>query len=155
MVPVHQGVVKANTKALSASRLHVLPDDVPPRSLLRSAVVSQLRVKVTEPFVVLRGHHHILHSGGLRELCPGTGTIRSRMKVGCVSCVRPDRPRLILHYPLMTPDCAVNAEVDEHPEAGSVPPLRSLSASALLHLVRCCLHIRRARCYTTLRHAVR
>ena len=76
MVPVHQGIVEANAQSFGARGLHILADQIPARTLLGRAVVSQLCVEIAEAFMVLGGHHHVFLPGlpgELRPLARGVG----------------------------------------------------------------------------------
>src|SRR5258708_865225 len=70
VVPIPQGIIKADTQAFGAHRLNIFSYQVATWTLLRSAIVGSLGVEVAEAFVMLGGHHHIFLSGLLGQLGP-------------------------------------------------------------------------------------
>ncbi len=123
MVPIHQRIVKADAQAFRARRINVFAHQIPARPLFRSAIVSQLRIKITEAFVVLSRHYHVLHAGALCQLRPGTSSVGNRLKIRREPLVLTDWYAFVFHHPFVTPKRTVQTPVNEHAKPGFVPPL--------------------------------
>ena len=132
MVPVHQRVVEAYSQAFRARRFHVLPYQVPSRTLLGRAIVRQLGIEHAEAFVVLGGHHHVFLPGASRQLGPLPCRVRLGIEVLGQQLILRNGNTFHLHAPLMLTDHAVQSPVDEHPEPGRMPPCHSLLAGGRL-----------------------
>ena len=115
-------------QSFAARRLDELLHQVPPARLFRRAVVGVLGVEQAEAFVMLGGHHHVLHSGGLGELRPLSSRVRSRSELFRELLVFSDGNALVLHHPLVPPQHAVQPPVDEHAEFRFVPPFHTAFA---------------------------
>ena len=76
MVPVNQGIVKANLQALSPECVHVFPHQIPARGGVGAFVIGELGIEHAKAFVMLGGEHGILHAGGLGGFGPGPGVIQ-------------------------------------------------------------------------------
>src|SRR6202140_3711067 len=83
MMPVHQGVIKAEAQPFGAPSFNVLTREVTAGALLWCAVVGDLRIEISETLVVLGSHHHVFLSGLLRELSPGARGVWFRLKTVC------------------------------------------------------------------------
>src|SRR2546428_13953174 len=77
MMPIHQRIVESKTQTFRARALDVFAHKIASGSLLGRAIIGKLGIKVTEAFVMLRGHHHVLHAGAPGQLSPGAGGIRN------------------------------------------------------------------------------
>src|SRR5690242_1960926 len=72
MMPIHKRVVETEVHAFRTCRLNIFRDEIAPRSLFRCTVICQLCVEEAKPFMVLRRHDHVLHSGRFSEFCPSS-----------------------------------------------------------------------------------
>ena len=81
MVPIHQRIIEAHVHSFTAGGFHELRYQVTAGRLLWRTVVGQLGIEVAEAFVMLGGHHHILHAGRLRQLRPSLGGVRFGVKL--------------------------------------------------------------------------
>src|SRR2546428_1128392 len=74
---------------------------------------------------MLRGHHHVLHAGAPGQLGPRARSIRYRLELRRQLFIFGDGNAFILHHPLVTPERAVEAPVNEHAELRFVPPFHA------------------------------
>ena len=125
MVPVHQRVVEAHAQAFGAGGFHVFLHQVAARTLFGGAVVGELAVEVAETFVVFGGHHHVLLAGQFGELGPVAGGVGLGLEELSLLLVLSHRNALFLHRPFVAPEGTVQAPMDEHAEAGLVPPFHA------------------------------
>src|SRR5690349_23884304 len=77
---------------------------------------------------MLRGHHHVFLAGLLRELGPSASGIRFWLKAFGKLLVFGDGNAFVFHHPFVSAENTVQAPVNEHAEAGFVPPLHAASA---------------------------
>src|SRR5580698_2928718 len=126
MMPIHQGVVEAHTQTLGSRSFNILANHISPGSLLRSTVAGQLRIEIAEALMMLGSHHHVFHASLFGQVRPRARRIQRRPKSNCVRYIFIYRDGLVLHDPFMPLYCAVDAEVNEHAELCSMPPLHSL-----------------------------
>lgn len=104
---------------------HVFGNKVAARGLFRGAVVGELGIEVAEAFVMLGGHHHVLHAGRFGELGPRAGSMGLGVELLGQLLVLSNGNAFFFHGPLVASQLAVEAEVNEHAEAGCVPPLKA------------------------------
>ncbi len=71
---------------------------------------------------MLGGHHHIFLACLFRQLGPGSGGVGFRRKAAGQLGILVHGDSLIFHSPLVAAAHAVETPVDEHSEAGFVPP---------------------------------
>ena len=131
MMPVHQRVVEAHAEALGARGVDILPHQIPAGTLLGRAVVGQLGVEVAEALMVLGGHHHVFLPGDFSQLGPIASGIRLGLEELGLLLVFRHRNTFLFHRPFVTAEGAVQAPVDEHAEAGFMPPLHAGLASGI------------------------
>src|SRR5436190_21976672 len=117
--------MEADPQAFSTCRRDIFANEVAPRPLLRRAVISELRIKIAEAFVMFGGHHHVSHAGSLGELRPGPRGIWHRFEVGGEFLVLADRNAFVLHHPLVPAERAVESPMNKHSELGFMPPLHA------------------------------
>jgi hypothetical protein len=131
MVPVHQGVVEAHAKTFGADGFDVFLHQVAAGTLLGRAVIGQLGVEVAEAFMVLGGHHHVFLPGDFGQLGPiARGVGFGLEELGLLFVFR-HRNAFLFHRPFVAAEGAVQAPVDEHAEAGFMPPLHAGLASGI------------------------
>lgn len=78
--------------------------------------------------MVFGRHHHIFLARCLGKLCPSARRIGCRLEALGELLVFGDGNAFFLHGPLVPAQDAVKAPVNEHAEAGFVPPLHPASA---------------------------
>src|SRR5678815_549080 len=78
--------------------------------------------------MVLRGHHHVFHSGSARELCPRSRCVWLGLELVSVWLVFLRRDSFVFHHPLVTTKRAVEAPVNEHAKLRFMPPLHPAGA---------------------------
>src|SRR5262249_19221180 len=125
VMPIHQRIVETETQAFGPRRIDILTNEIASRPLFGRAVVSELRVEVAEPFVMLARHHHVFHTGALGELRPRARGIRDWFEVWGELLVLTDRDAFVLHHPLVATERAVKSPVNEHAELRFMPPLHA------------------------------
>ena len=123
MMPIHQRIVESKTQAFRARGLDVFADQIASRSLLGRAIIGELGVEVTETFVMLRGHHHVLHAGAPGQLGPRARGIWNWFELRRQLFILGHGNAFVLHHPLVTAKRAVESPVNEHAELRFVPPL--------------------------------
>src|ERR1700674_323068 len=125
MVPVHQRVVEADAQSFCPRGVDEFAYQIASRRLLWRAVVGELRVEITEAFMMVRSHHHVLLSGLLGQSCPVARGVRLRIEMLRQHFVLRDGYALHFHRPLMTAYQAIESPVNEHAEFCFLPPLNS------------------------------
>ncbi len=128
MMPVHQGVVKADLEPELAAGLHVLPHQVAAGTSPGGVVGGLLGVPQQEALVMLGGHNHVLHPG-----LPGqAGPVARATGLGLPGAgqllVLLDGDALPVHDPLVAFKLGVEPPVHEHAEARVVPPFHATGA---------------------------
>src|SRR5215475_124402 len=76
MVPVHQGIVEANSHSLLACGIHIFTHEITPRALLWRTIIRGFGIEMAKAFVMFGGHHHVAHAGFAGELSPFAGRER-------------------------------------------------------------------------------
>src|SRR6266478_1160997 len=128
MVPIHQGIVKAEAQAFGARGFDVFTNEIAAGSLFWSAVVGELGVKVAEAFVMLGSHHHVFLPGLFGEPGPSTRGIWFRLEALGELLVFGYGNAFVFHHPFVAAEHAVQAPMDEHAKSRFVPPLHAASA---------------------------
>jgi hypothetical protein len=123
MVPVEQGVVKADLQAGRSDSVNVLGDDVLAVWRVHHRVVSQLGVPKAEALVMLRGQHDVLHARPLGLPDPVDGIEQVRLEVARVALVRLCLNPLAVHQPLVAGPQCVQTPVHEETETIMAQPI--------------------------------
>ena len=126
VVPVHQRIIEADLEAELAAGLDVLAHEVPPGAALRGVVVRLPGVPQAEALVVLGGHDHVLHAGLSGEGGPLAGRARLGLPGVGQLLVLVEGDPLAVHHPFVPAELGVQPPMDEHAEAGFLPPLEPL-----------------------------
>src|SRR5438270_6752385 len=116
MMPVHQRVVEADAQSFCPRGVDEFAHQIASHRLLWRAVVGELGVEMTETFVMLRCHHHVLLSRLLGQSRPVAGGVRLGIEVLREYFVLRDGYAFYFHRPLMATNNAVQSPVDEHTE---------------------------------------
>ncbi len=127
MVPIHQGIVKAEAQAFRAGGFDVFTNEIAAGSLFWGAVFGQLGVEVAEAFVMLGSHHHVFLPGLFGEPGPSTRGIWFRLEALGELLVFGYGNAFVFHHPFVAAEHAVQAPMDEHAKSRFVPPLHAAS----------------------------
>src|ERR1700719_3167431 len=73
-------------------------------------------------------HHHVSHPSLLGKPSPSACSVWLRIEDLCELLIFRNRNSFLLHRPFMTTQNAVQSKMDEHAEAGFVPPLHAAIA---------------------------
>src|SRR5579864_2688523 len=125
MMPVHQRVVEANAQSFCPRGVDEFAHQIAACRLLRRAVVGELSVEITEAFVMLCRHHHVLLSRLLGQSRPVACGVRRWIEVLRQYFILRDGYAFHFHRPFMPADHAIESPVDEHAEFCFLPPLNS------------------------------
>jgi hypothetical protein len=80
MIPVHEGIVKTNSKSFGPHCLDILKNQITAAILFWGGVIVELAVKQAKSFMMFDGHHTIFHAGVPGQFGPSPGSVLLRLE---------------------------------------------------------------------------